>query len=219
MDIPRVYVDTCVLKFSATELHRFRPRLQTLEWGGHRMQVTVHDPVTINRNDRLAPGDLLEQTKLLQQLAELGKAGRVTFVQSLETIVESWGIPHMDSAGGRFYGAPIEQIAPPIAYGRVIAGWRPLGVTDWQYDFLSRVSHPRFTELQKITGAYQGQRPLHRNQLIDAFALWCAEHAGCDYFLTLDFKLIRVIEKSKKKSLVQVVRPSDLLARVQALPI
>lgn len=91
------------------------------------------------------------------------------------------------------------------------------GAGNWeddQYDFLRSLDHERFVKLQKIAGAYQGRRPVNRNRLLDAFHLWCAEHNGADYFLSLDLKLARLIERSKSKPTVPVVRPSQLLAAV-----
>jgi predicted nucleic acid-binding protein len=49
------------------------------------------------------------------------------------------------------------------------------------------------------------------NQLLDAFHLWSAEAAGCDYFLTLDFKLIKMMNQAPSSTPVRIVRPSELL--------
>jgi hypothetical protein len=73
-----------------------------------------------------------------------------------------------------------------------------------QYEFLRELHHPRFLELRKMCGAEQGAN-VNRNQLLDAFHLWSAEHHDCEYLLSLDFKLARVISNSKKKPLCRVV--------------
>ena len=52
-----------------------------------------------------------------------------------------------------------------------------------QFKFLRSLNDERFRELQAITGAYQGEGKINRNQLLDAFHLWCAEGNGCDLFL------------------------------------
>jgi hypothetical protein len=39
-----------------------------------------------------------------------------------------------------------------------------------------------------------------------------AEQDACDFFLSLDFKLARVIGTSKNKPKVSIVRPSQLVA-------
>ncbi len=81
-----------------------------------------------------------------------------------------------------------------------------------QFEFLSGLHHERFMELQKLTGAHQGQRKANRNQLLDAFHIWCAEHSDCDYFLTMDLKLIRMVSNNRKRNLrLKLVGPSELL--------
>jgi hypothetical protein len=85
---------------------------------------------------------------------------------------------------------------------------------DHQFDFLCSLKHERFVELQRATGAFQGEDQLpNRNQLLDAFHLWCAESANAKYFLTMDDKLAKVVAKSKKVTPnVTLVRPRNLLA-------
>jgi len=212
MGIPKIYVDTNILKFSATELPRLKPRSQKINWGGVEHEVIVHDFVDTNPNNNINNPELKREADILPELAKLGKNGLVKYVIQMEAKLESWGIPNMDSKSGRFYGAPLEQIDAPVIYSRVIAG----GLShpkDMQYEFLSSLKHKRFIELQKITGAYQGKKKANRNQLLDAFYIWCAEHSGCDYFLTMDFKLIRVVLNNTHSNLsVKLVRPSELLS-------
>lgn len=177
--------------------------------------VTVHGFVEVNPNETITNQDLKNEVQLLPELAELGKYGKVRYVIQMETLLESWGIPNMDSSSGRFYGSPCEKVDAPIQYGRVVFS----GFGDaqkMQYDFLCGIRSSRFLELQKMTGAYQGEGKINRNQLLDAFHLWCAEHNECDYFLTLDFKLIRVLQQNQKKKLKTTpVRPSELLQEIQ----
>jgi hypothetical protein len=68
--------------------------------------------------------------------------------------------------------------------------------------------------LQKLTGAYQGPGRLNRNQLLDAFHLWCAEYNHCDYFLTLDFNLSKIANKQKRRFPTEIVKPSELIERI-----
>ena len=51
-----------------------------------------------------------------------------------------------------------------------------------QFNFLRSLQHDRFPELQRNTGAYQGEAEINRNQLLDAFHLWCSEHNACGFF-------------------------------------
>ena len=46
------------------------------------------------------------------------------------------------------------------------------------------------------------------NQLLDAFFLWTAEHSRCDYFLTMDFRLVNMTQVKNQR--IRVVRPSEL---------
>lgn len=211
---PKVFVDTNVLKFSATDLLRLRPRMQQLQWGNKQIDVVVHDFVRVNPNDKIRNPELKAEAELLPALAELGKQGRVQFITQTEAEQESWGLPNMDSRKGRFYGAPITWTQGPFKYSRVIAGGN-MSPRDLQLNFLKSIDHPRFTQLMKITGAYQGANELNCNQLLDAFHLWCAEHESADYFLTLDFKLARVVSKAGTRYRVPIVRPSELLTRLR----
>lgn len=215
MAIPKVYVDTNIFKFSSTALSRLKPRMQKINWGDIEQEIVVHDFVDINPNDNIKNSDLKSEAEILSSLANLGKQGLVRYLIQMEAELESWGIPNMDSKFGRFYGAPLEHIEAPVIYSRVIAG----GLGDpkaMQHEFLSGLKHDRFKEIQKITGAYQGEREANRNQLLDAFHIWCAEYGGCDYFLTMDFKLIRVISNNRNSNLsVKLLRPSELLSAIE----
>lgn len=212
MTVPKVYLDTNVLKFSATELPRMAPRQETINWGGIEHEITVHDFVEVNPNEKIGNPDLKVEADSLSELAGLGKLGAVEYLIQMETMFESWGLPNMDSSTGKFYGAPVKTVDAPIQYGRTMIGGGQ-DAKEMQYDFLSRIDNGRFKELQKITGAYQGKNPPNRNQLLDAFHVWCAEHNDSDYFLTLDFKLIRVVNNGgAEKVKTKLVRPSELLA-------
>jgi hypothetical protein len=184
-----------------------------LNWGCQVHEVTVHDFVTVNRNDNIKNPALKREADLLPALAAHGKANRIHYVINVETEFESWGLRNMDSRTGRFYNTPLEAVDAPVQYGRVMIG-ADIDPQLEQLRFLESLKHPRFLELQKMTGAYQGSGRLNRNQLLDAFHLWCAEHNRCSFFLTLDFKLLKVLRKGKKQPKVKAVKPSELLAAV-----
>jgi hypothetical protein len=180
-------------------------------WGGREQIVTVHDPVVLNPNDKIENASLKAEAALLEQVATLGKKGLVSFLINIETQMEVWGLPNLDSESGQFYGVPLERVEAPVRYGRIMFG-ASCDYKQDQFDFLRLLRDDRFDNLQRITGAYQGSARVNRNQLLDAFNLWCAEHHRCQYFLSLDFKLARVIGRSKSKPVVPVVRPSELLS-------
>ena len=213
MSPTKVYIDTTVLKFSATRLPRLRPINQTIKWGDLSLEEPVHDIVRVNPNDPIDNAELKAEAELLPTLAEAGKRGEVKYVIQMETLLESWGLRKMDNETGKFYGAPIESVEAPIKYGRDVFGSN-FNTRDMQFSFLSSIKKDRFLELQKMTGAYQGPGKLNRNQLLDAFHIWCAEHNKCDYFLALDLKLLKVIRRQNRHPLVEVVKPSELIEKI-----
>lgn len=213
------FVDTNILKFAASELFRFRPRQEQIQWGPKTLNLVVHDQVIVNPNDRIPNPTLKAEIDLLPMVAVLGKTGVVDFVQTVEALYEAWGIPNMDSESGPFYGAQIRLLKDiPFRYGRVMGGLGIDGEVE-QLRFIKGIRNPRFEALQRASGAFQGRdNPPNSNQLIDAFHLWCAEVAGCSYFLTLDFKLQRSLLNSKLELPVKVLRPSELLLAVEGRP-
>jgi hypothetical protein len=207
----KIYLDTNVYKLSATELPRYRVEMKQVSGGGKTFTLPLHTPVVINPNDRLDENSEIKvEALLLPTVASLAEEGIVNFLIGIETQVELSFIPNLDSRTGYFYNAPRTMVEPPVRYGRVLYG----GIEDpkqAQYAFLKRLQDPRFLELRKMCGAEQGN-DVNRNQLLDAFHLWCAEYHDCEYFLSLDFKLARVTANSRKKPRCRVVRPSELLA-------
>ena len=205
-----VFVDSNVLKFAATHLPRFVPKKEEIQWGPRIVEVVVHHEVVVNPNDNIANPILKAEADLLPQAAAFGKSGVVEFVRTVEALYEEWGLPDMDSETGTFYGAPIRLINAPFKYGRVMGRLGIDGKAE-QYRFLTSIKSPRFDAIQRATGAFQGAQPLDRNQLIDAFHIWCAEAAGCAYFLTLDFKLQRTVSQSKLETPLLLLRPSEFI--------
>src|SRR5204863_2295591 len=139
-------------------------------------------------NEKIPDAVLRREVDLLPAIADLVKEGRLAAVTDMETRFESWGLPKMASWTGVFYGAPICHASPPINCNRMLF-CADRDCVEMQHQFLRKIKHPRFLRLQKITGAHEAKGRRYWNQMLDAFAVWCAEHNCCDYFLTLDFKL------------------------------
>lgn len=211
-----VFIDSNVVKFSSTELVRLRPQKEQVQWGPTVIEVVVHDEVIVNPNEKISNPELRTEADLLPQVASLGTTGALEFVQTVESLYETWGLPALDSESGRFYGSTIRLLKDiPFKYGRVMGGLGVDGKAE-QVRFISSIANTRFTELKRACGAHQGSdRPFNRNQLLDAYHVWCAELAGCCYFLTLDFKLQRTLAHSKISPQVLVVRPSELLRALE----
>jgi hypothetical protein len=207
----KVYLDTNVYKFSATELPRLRPRMKEVAWGRQKRLLQLYEPVIVDPNDQIDPAsELRREVDLLPKAAGLAQVGLATFMISVEIQIELSDLPNLDSVTGFFYGAPHVLVNPPVRYSRVLYG----GLEDpmrEQYNFLRSLDHGRFLELRRICGAEQGQK-VNRNQLLDAFHLWCAEFNRCEYFLSLDFKLARIVGNAKARPQCRIVKPSELLS-------
>jgi hypothetical protein len=202
--LPLVYLDANIYKFSATQLLRLIPRLQRFTWpNGVASEITIHDLRLVNRNFKLTPESKAE-TEVLPLLAELAKKGEYRAGTGIEMLFEVWGMPHLDSQSGKFYGAPVETIQHPRRFTRVIGK----ELRNDQIESFRRIRDPRFLTPQKWTGALDPKSKKAGNQLLDAYFLWTAEQARCDYFLTMDFKLVDMARTKELR--VQVVKPSEL---------
>ena len=212
----KVYVDTNILKYAASSLKRFRPRQQTLNWGGKEIDTTVHDIVEVNPNNNIRNNPQLRyEVELIKDFVALEKQKNLMFCLNIETELESWGLPNMDSQTGKLYGAKVHSIEAPFKYSRVVVGWNTEPKEE-QFSFIKNIQDKRFSLIQKAVGAYQGKDKWNRNQLLDAFHLWCAEHNHCHYFLTCEAKKLRKQMSNKRdfSYIPKVVSPSELLKAV-----
>mgnify|MGYP000305086606 FL=1 len=210
----RVFVDSNIFKYAASQLPRYKPQLQTKNWGGSKFEETVYDSVIVNPNDNVTNNPILrKEIELIPELVALQKNGNIEFFETIESKIETWGLPNMDSETGRLYGAKISTIEPPPEGSRSIVFGASVGIVAEQYEFLRKIESKRFSEIQKTTGAFQGKNPPNRNQLLDAFHLWCAENSGCDVFLTGEAKKLRDSMQRKKMFIykTKVLLPSELL--------
>jgi hypothetical protein len=211
----KVFIDTNVIKFSATKHLEIIPvNKPTRNWYGKITGYQVATVGYVNPNDNLRYGsEIRKEADLLPRIATLAKNECIELYEDIEMMAESMGLPRMGSASGRLYGAPIKRANPALIYSRTIIGPSYMGSPDeLALNFFKQISDRRFKDIQKVTGAYQGPNKYNLNQLIDAFLIWSAEHNKCNYFLTLDFKLIKMIENDKKKIVcIKLVRPSELL--------
>ncbi|MDX1742178.1 MAG: hypothetical protein R3186_01085 [Ruegeria sp.] len=210
-----VFLDANILKFSAVKKHVFRPRKDTINWGDEEHEVKLHEPYTINELHKIKNEAQRRDAVLLGMLAYAGISGRLKFHIHREVDLETWGLPGMTSPSGRFFNCPIHKVANPMPpQSRMIIGGTKT-FKEHKLDFLSDIRHQRFVELTKMTGAYQGSdRPLNLNQALDAYHIWCAECADMKYFLTMDYKLQKVLGRSKIKTRVAVRTPDQLFREV-----
>lgn len=209
----RVFVDTSVIKLSVIARRVYHVKRRTVRWGGVEKTFDLHVPGYDYPFSRLNNPRMRRDAVAIFFLAEAAKRGWIEFVSSLEAMFELWGLPKVDSVTDHLFGANLRYLEEPILYERTLfdGGQR---ARDMQYEFLSSVTSPRFVELQKSTGAFQGKdRPLNRNQLLDAFHLWCSERNSSDYFLTSDYSLQRLVGCSKVQT-TPIVTPEELLGHL-----
>lgn len=213
--VASVFIDTNILKFSAIKHHVYRRRTETINWGGGVNPASYYEPYTTNDLNLLQNKTQKRDALFLGVLAYAGISGRLKFHTHREVDIETWGLPGMFTASGRFFGCPVHEVGDPILpRARILFGGQKT-FKEHKLDFLGGIQNPRFTELTKMTGAYQGPRkPLNLNQAIDAYLIWCAECAGMNYFLTMDYKLQRVAQRSKVKTSVAIKTPDQLLREV-----
>lgn len=209
--IPQIFLDTGVLKASSDTRLVFVPHEQTVTWGTEEITRSVHRPMYWNQNAkhlRDNPNRFLD-TVLLRFIAALAKKGKVRLVIHREVQWELMGVKRAYGSGALFYKAPIELVEGPVETSRIVMDGSG---RDYQYEFLCSINHLRFRQLQRWAGAWQGPgKSLKRNQLLDAFHIWCAEHSGSDFFLTHDDKLIKEMSKgSEQRTPVRLVTPRDL---------
>lgn len=206
----RVFVDTVTIKESQrTTVLQPRPEPERIEWGGRILTPTVHDFVERVERERLK-GQGRAEADLLPQVAELAKQGRIELVTTGEVLNEYGGTPGSFGRRTIMEGVPIGTVPLPIEYSRIIAG--PGGSPrEHRSRFIRSVSHPRFLEIARACGAFDGGEP-KENTLWDAFHVWSAEASLVPYFLTLDRSLIRRAATAKKTRLTtRLVSPSELM--------
>ncbi len=208
MNTAFIYLDTNILKFAAYRKMRLIPTLQHVRWGKIEDWVTVYSRVETDTRREIKDENLRVEIGYLRLISDAGKAGRARFFMNNETVLESWGLPGIwDTMDGDSF-QPIEYAPAPVNYGRVIMGVG-MDTKRAQQEFIASLPHPRLAQLKKWTGASQG-KSTNRNQLLDAFHIWCAEYNGCTYFLTLDLKLIRSLTPHFSRIGTLPIQPSRL---------
>jgi hypothetical protein len=206
---PVVFLDTTALKFASERLIRGRVRATTANWGGQKVQIDVTQFVEHYPNAGV-DGRLARELERLAFIAHLARKSRVRLTTHFEALWEYFGLPKIDDPRGRFYGAPIENAPNPFEYGRTVASGLMRRV-DFQFDFLKGISNARFRQLTVAVGANPKSKR-YKNQLLDAFLLLCAESANANYFLTLDFKLMRHVAGHRTwPPRVTLVTPRELV--------
>lgn len=201
-----MFLDTCVFKHACRVLQYGRLEDIRDESGaltGKQVPIVNH-----NYNDAIDDPDHRHECNLVQEVARLVKAGKLEAVTSNEVLLEFVGLPKtIPATGGMLHGASYRIVPAPVRLGYQLTAPRE----NLRHE-LEAINDPRYLEIRKQVGAFQGQKRVRLNQLFDALFLWTAETAGCSYFLTLEKKLLRYRFESES---LQCVRPSGILAAVE----
>ena len=214
----RVYVDSNIVRHTGAYGFRWLPEEVTLQWGPHTIVQTVCRRYEIvDRMVEQADERLRKETVAARLLSQFDRLPNVTFMQHWET---DWEWRRRDSSwpgiGSPFRGVNMVEADSPVERFRVVAG---RGAPEPERIF-DGIDHSRFVFLQQLAGVQPGMSAKKRaSQLMDAWHLWCAEHNACDYFLTMDAKLIRLVGAPRRCSSqepygVQLLKPSVLLRRM-----
>jgi hypothetical protein len=213
----RVFLDTTVVQHSTRARTVLSPRRASLNVGGRLHEVVVKEIVSIDPAASVQDPALRAEIDLLSAVARRARAGEIELLWHIESEIEFFGSHKVDGGASELLDAGVTMVDGPVKYSRQVIP-SPLSGDTWRSlttDFMRRMNHPRFLELQRACGAFQGDR-VHERQLADAFHVWCAEVAGASHFLTNDFKLIRHVRDHKAAPpRVRVVAPSELLAELE----
>jgi hypothetical protein len=211
---PTVFLDTCVLRHAADRRIVPTTHVKSLNWGGRECSVNLVRWVPLDPNARL-DNRFRAHLSLLPLIAHLARRSRLALLTHHEVRWELAGLPPANDPRGLFYGAPIGMAGDPFTYSRILASASMDADALWVHNLLA-LDDPQFVQLQKATGARQGDT-VNANQLLDAFHILTAERAHAEFFLTTDLKLVRSIRAQPRHApTVAIVNPSQLLSALIA---
>jgi hypothetical protein len=208
----RIFVDTSIARFADRKREVWLKQKETIRWGKGLQEVEIARPHTFypleklnNEQDAHTYADAL----LIEKVEDLARAKLITLCWHFET--------HWEFIRNKTLGIPapaildlIEKANCPIYYGRPLTS--PFhDNTDEQLEFLRRLKLSEYEKWKKLVGGAEPNTKRERNQLMDAWHLWSADHNHCEYFLTMDYTLIRSVGSRKNDSKLRVVAPTQFL--------
>jgi hypothetical protein len=212
----RAFLDTNVVRNSQHTRTVWYEETQSITWGDREFEVpllTSRETKPIEKfrgqdGNRIAYRD----AKNIRYIEILAKLRLIKLFWDFEL--------HWEFISGRKMnkGTPsivkyLEKGHSPIFYGRTVVS--AFSSEDHQFEFLKSLKHPRYDEWKKAANVVADTRK-EKNQLLDAFSLWTAEHNWCDYFVTMDYDLIDSVAKSSIQTDLRLLRPTQLI--LGALP-
>ena len=208
-----IYVDANILQNSDVGRISWLPEEWSVNWGGNTIKGTSYHRYEVSdKRITIRDRQLLKESLAIQLLARFDQLPTVHFLQQYETQLET---KYMPGTSLPLFGARVLSAGNPIPYARALSGH----LASSQSEFMERIDHARFRYFQKLVGVQKGMGEKRRGaQLLDAWHLWCAEQNQCAYFLTMDFKLVRMLQNavnvkpsSQPPTPVRAVKPSELL--------
>jgi len=204
--IPKIYIDKSALNFF---VHR-TPQNRIICWHGQVPKVAVGSFTHLNPRVSLSNFKMEVEVELLPVIADAGKKGLIKYVIQNEALFASRNVLKINYRRGQFRGIPCKFVSTPKSYRRFFFRLCSDG-KELEFGSPPSIEDKRFLELLKMISTYQGTSNPVPSQILNAFQLWCAEQNKCDYFLTVDLNLIKVIRKGTRHPLTEVVKPSELI--------
>ena len=210
----RVFFDTTIIRNSQHKRTVWKPHVQSVLWGGREHSVTISALVETRPIE-----------KLRGQRRTYCDARRIRFIETLAKARLIRAFWHFETKWEFSSRRPMNQSMPPLTrylsavvapvrYERLLSpAW--LNPGDPQLEFLREIADERYAQWKRASNVLPGTKA-EKNQLLDAFYLWTAEHNRCDYFLTMDYKLIATIARSGLESRLRLIAPTEFLWEVLA---
>lgn len=202
--IPIVFLDTCVFK-AAVRFGVYGEKIEHRNDDGELKGVSI-PLVWKTYNDAMREGEQRDEHECVEEVAQLVHRHVVRAVTSQEVMLELMSLPKtFPAAGGKLYGAEVQHVSAPTQFGYSLTSWKE----DLRAQLLA-LEDARYFEIRRQVGAYQGKYKVSTNSLIDALLLWTAEVAGCNFFLTVEKKLLKYKFYSDT---LAIIRPSQLIEK------
>lgn len=205
----RGFLDNCVIRNSQAVRREWGEVLETINWGGQEFTLPIqrsHDRFPTEKFRATNP-EAFRDAQSIGGIERLARWRLVRLFWHFELRWEFLARRKIDQ-GAVTITEQLEEAHCPLFYGRIVA--EAFSKTDHQLEFLRGLRHPRFDEWKEASGVIAGSRR-ERNQLLDAFHLWTAEHNWCDYFVTMDYALIQTVARSHLKTAMRLAPPRAFL--------
>lgn len=206
----RVFIDNCVVRNSQQVRIELEEVQENINWGGQEFTVPITKPKAVYPNEKFKNQNDLRAYVDSQKIPRIEKLARLKLIKLYWHHELRWEFisKRKLKKGNVSIVNYIHEANSPIYYSRVVAS--AISKEDYQFNFIKNLKHQRFNEWKNACGVIAGSKK-ERNQTLDAFHLWTAEHNWCDYFVTMDYKLISAVEKSTLKTELNIVSPTELL--------